>query len=195
MEYPSSNTSACLTAASQQRKGKLAEYYRLSLRGELSDEEAERLEQIYEEAEADPCLDFLIEEIDYFINRRLGLLSENQHQEYENQKSWLREHLQEVPLDETARKEMQTLLREFNYYKGPIDGVIGIRSKEAIQKFHLDAQRALADKGFYKHEIDGIFGMDSVTAVKQFQKTEKLKADGVLGRETSVKLWTSRGLK
>jgi hypothetical protein len=193
MEYPSSDTSACLTAASQQRKGKLVEYYRLSLCDELSDEDAERLEQIYEEAMSDSCLNFLIEEIDYSINLRLGLLSENNHQEYENQKSWLREHLQEVPLDEIARKEMQTLLREFNYYKGPIDGVIGVRSTEAIQKFHRDAQRALAEKGFYNHEIDGVFGMDSVTAVKQFQKTEKLKEDGVLGRETSVKLWTSRG--
>ncbi|MGD1930972.1 MAG: peptidoglycan-binding protein [Leptolyngbyaceae cyanobacterium] len=193
MEYPSSNTSASLTAASQQHKEKLAEYYRLSLCGELSDEDAERLEWIYKEAESDPCLNFFIEEIDYLINHRLDLLNANHHLEYENQKSWLREHLQEVPLDEDDRKEMQKLLREFNYYKGPIDGVIGVRSTEAIQKFHHDAQRTLAEKGFYHQEIDGIFGMSSVAAVKQFQKTEKLKEDGVLGRETSVKLWTSRG--
>ncbi|MEM6866910.1 MAG: peptidoglycan-binding domain-containing protein [Cyanobacteria bacterium P01_C01_bin.121] len=193
MEYPSSNISVRLTAASQKRKGKLAEYYRLSLCGELSDEDAERLEQIYEEAKFDPCLNFLIEEVDYFINRRLGLLDESSHLDYENQKSWLREHLQEVPLDEAARKAMQKLLQEFNYYKGPIDGVIGSRSTEAIQQFHQDAQRTLAERGFYHHEIDGIFGIDSITAVKQFQKTEKLKEDGVLGRETSVKLLTSRG--
>lgn len=193
MEYPSSDTSACLTAASQQYKEKLTEYYRLSLCRELSDEEAERLAWIYEEAESDSYLSFLIEEIDYFINRRLDLLGASMNREYENQKAWLREHLQEVPVDEDSRKDMQRLLRGFKYYKGPIDGVIGVRSMEAIQKFHEDAQRTLSEKGFYHQEIDGIFGMGLVAAVKQFQKTLKLKEDGVLGKETSEKLWTSRG--
>jgi len=193
MEYPTSDISACLTAASQQRQETLAEYYRLSLCGELSDEEAERLEWIYEEAESDPCLHFFIEEIDYFLNCRLGLLSTSQEKKYSDQQAWLREHLQEMPLDEEYRKEMQILLRELKYYKGPIDGVIGVRSTEAIQEFHKAAQRALAQKGFYLEEIDGVFGIDSIKAVRRFQKTENLQENGVLGKETSAKLLASGG--
>jgi hypothetical protein len=160
------------------------EYYRLATYHELSDEDTDRLVAIYEQAEADPLLSFLINELDSILNQRLGLLDPKHQSSYEDQLAWLREHLQEIPYESESRKKMQTLLQELKYYSGPIDGVWGKRSEKAIHKLHQQAQLRLREEGFYHNKIDGNFAEKSITAVKRFQEARNLKADGVLGLET-----------
>lgn len=162
----------------------LAEYSKISFKVELSDEESDRLEAIYGKAAEDPLFNFFINEFDGILNHRLGLLSFKTVASYEDQQSWLREHLEQVLLDREYREEVQQLLKELGVYKGPIDGVLGKRSNKAIRKYHQQVQEMLREKGFYNKEVDGVFGEYSVEAVRQFQKSSALREDGVPGRQT-----------
>ena len=51
-----------------------------------------------------------------------------------------------------------------------------------------DIQQALKNAGFYQGSIDGKFGPKSKEAVREFQRTNGLKVDGVVGRQTWEKL-------
>ena len=47
-------------------------------------------------------------------------------------------------------------------------------------------QSVLKRLGFYKGKIDGIAGKNTRLAVKKYQKTHRLKADGILGAKTKL---------
>ncbi len=49
-------------------------------------------------------------------------------------------------------------------------------------------QTALKNAGFYSGTIDGKIGKKTKEAVKEFQKANELKADGVVGKQTWIKL-------
>lgn len=49
-------------------------------------------------------------------------------------------------------------------------------------------QRALKSAGFYQGPIDGKIGSKTKTAIIKFQKANGLKADGIVGKRTSVEL-------
>ena len=166
----------------------LAEYYKLTLKNELTDADTEKLAAIYTKAEASPLLNFLINELDYIVNQRLGLLNVSSVETYKDQQAWLREHLEQMPLDRKFRKEMQQLLSEEGFYKGPIDGILGKRSTKAIDRYFRKVQQLLHERGLYEKDVDGMLGEYSVEAVKQFQRANALKEDGVPGRETFTAL-------
>jgi murein L,D-transpeptidase YcbB/YkuD len=50
-----------------------------------------------------------------------------------------------------------------------------------------EIQKALKNAGFYKGGVDGKIGPRTSEAIRSFQKDEKLKADGVVGKMT----WTA----
>ncbi len=134
----------------------LADYCRLSVQSDLSDRDVERLDCIYAQAEADPNLNFFIHELDAMLAERLGLLDTAQIEQYSNQQAWLREHLEGVPYDKAYREEVQMLLSKRGFYGGPIDGVLGDRSRIAVQKFQ--ATHAL--------KVDGVPGRVTFTALQ-----------------------------
>ena len=45
-------------------------------------------------------------------------------------------------------------------------------------------QKALKERGYYTGSVDGIFGTATKRAVEQFQRDNKLKVDGIAGKET-----------
>lgn len=49
-------------------------------------------------------------------------------------------------------------------------------------------QRALKSAGFYQGSIDGKIGSKTREAIIMFQKANGLKADGIVGKKTSVEL-------
>lgn len=144
-----------LSQASQKYESKLDEYLKLASRSELTEKEADQMAAIYAEAEQDRLLNFFINEWDYLLGQKLGLLNADSIHEYKDQQSWLREHLQEMLLDQEYRKEVQCLLRGQNVYDGPIDGVLGKRSQAAIKQFQQSQQ--LKD--------DGVPGQRTFTAL------------------------------
>lgn len=189
MESPISNLVNALDRSCQAHMDTLASYYRLATCGELSDEDADHLADIYQKAESAPLLNFLINEVDHILNRRLGLLTEDCIKNYKNQQSYLREHLEEMPFDSQYRRDMQKLLNDLAYYQGPVDGVIGKRSNEALKQFYMTVQEMLAQQGFFNKEaVDGELDAECITAVKRFQQAKEIEDDGVPGPETFQKL-------
>ena len=49
-------------------------------------------------------------------------------------------------------------------------------------------QKALKNAGYYDGTIDGKMGRKTRTAIKEFQKSNDLKADGVVGKNTKERL-------
>lgn len=190
MECAIENLVDALVEASRAYVAILADYYKLSLRSELSENDVNRLSDIYNNAEQDPLLNFFINEADRILGQRLGLLDEECLNDYKDQQAWLREHLEQTLLERNHRIEAQTLLQERGFYVGPIDGVWGDRSVEAVTQYRIKVQELLQEKGLYQGRIDGELGNHSITAVQQFQQLYNLKQDGVPGRQTfSVLQW------
>jgi murein L,D-transpeptidase YcbB/YkuD len=61
-------------------------------------------------------------------------------------------------------------------------------SEPAIQLSPKQIQRALKNAGFYKGEIDGKIQSKTKEAIMRFQKAHSLKADGIMGKRTSIEL-------
>jgi hypothetical protein len=165
---------------------KLWEYSLLALKQEPREEEANRLEAIYTEAEADSVLNFFITKLDQLLAERLDLLDAETINRHGNQQALLREHLVQSLFDQEYRSEIQELLKNQGYYKGPIDGILGQRSWAALREFRKSLQKQLKEQGFYNGQIDGELGERSVTAVLEFQKSRDLYRDGVPGPKTFV---------
>ena len=53
-----------------------------------------------------------------------------------------------------------------------------------------DVQRALKNAGYYQGEIDGKIGKKTRQAIEDFQKENKLKVDGIVGKQTWQELKT-----
>ena len=49
-------------------------------------------------------------------------------------------------------------------------------------------QKALKSAGFYQGAVDGKIGSKTKSAIIKFQKAHSLKADGVVGKRTSMEL-------
>src|SRR5690606_8316197 len=52
-----------------------------------------------------------------------------------------------------------------------------------------ELQGRLKYLGFYHGDVDGDFGYQTLTSVKNFQYKFGMKADGIVGGKTKVKLW------
>lgn len=123
--------------------GILHEYCELAAIPELSEKDSERLSQILEEACDDRALGFLLNELDYFIAKKLELLNEDSVADYKDQQAFLREHLNREANSEdnpNYAKSLQQKLQSLNYYTGPIDGVLGNRTKLSLQQFQTSKQ-------------------------------------------------------
>ncbi len=107
--------------------------------------------------------------------------------------------------------QKQKQLKYLNYYKGKLDGIFGIKTKEATKKFQKDYK--LKEDGIFgkntenksklvwkdiqskinlkvnsKLVIDGIVGNKTITAIKKFQSVNNLIIDGIVGTKTLTKL-------
>jgi hypothetical protein len=135
----------------------LKEYWRLAVMAELSpdldDKHVARLDLILAKAETDLVLTFLIGEIDYFLGQQMGLLSPEKIDEYTIQQARLSEHLAVGSPDPDFHRMLQLRLRGMGLYNGPIDGVLGQRSREAVREF----QKSQAV------QVDGIPGPKTVS--------------------------------
>jgi Putative peptidoglycan binding domain len=113
----------------------LGDYHRLISSVELSDEDAERMDKILEQAESDEVLNFLLGEVNYIIGQRFGLFDNQNINEYKNQQAYLREHLEHIPNVLDWNRERQKELRKRGFYRGPIDGIFGQDSRMAVKIF------------------------------------------------------------
>ena len=117
----------------------IGEYCTLASQRALSEQQADRLEQIFQNAQSDPWLDFLIDEADHILAHELGLIKEQviQHQLHELKISidhlWCERIIQGI-LKQNRFKEIQKHLQQEGLYKGAIDGYLGPRTQTAIER-------------------------------------------------------------
>jgi fumarylacetoacetate (FAA) hydrolase family protein len=121
------------------------EYWALASQQTLTQQQAERIEEILQLAEFDPWLDFLIDEVDHILAHELGLIREPiiQHQLQELKKSldrfWCEQVIQEVQ-KQNRSKEIQKYLQSKGLYDGLIDGYIGPRTRTALELYKQEFQ-------------------------------------------------------
>lgn len=77
------------------------EYYNLSLRSELSESEIDRVEEILQEAESEPCLSLLLDEVDCLVLKQLNFLEEDRDY-YQQQATRIREFVEETIVPESS---------------------------------------------------------------------------------------------
>lgn len=124
-------------------------YCRLASRATLSEEEADRIAEILQLAQSDSLLDFLINEADHFLAHHLDLIDESF---IKNDQAKLREFLI-IPNNndcdtslvwnqnlnygiQNLSKRLQQELKQEGFYPGPIDGVYGPRTQQALKNFY-----------------------------------------------------------
>lgn len=103
---------------------------------------------------------------------------------------------------ETRVSELENKLQEkdsqIRSLEDELQGVkqIDVQRTTAMQKGDFvkpetkKVQEALKNAGLYDGPIDGKIGTKTKTAIKDFQKANGLKADGVVGQQTWMKLGT-----
>lgn len=110
----------------------------------------------------------------------------------------------------TIKQRELNLKTYYNYYKGDIDGIEGVKLKTAYERFQKDnglivdkiygintenklllcvkdLQNLLNKKG-YNLMVDGLVGNKTLTAIKDFQFKNGLIVDGIAGVKTFEKL-------
>lgn len=134
------------------------EYCVIASQRRLSERDADRLADIIRCAETDSCLELWINEADHFLDHELGLQNGRTIHpiETEGQKANLLKHLsfwaQKSEDTETSdgaaelieeiqefltsgNRAVQESLKKQGFDPGPIDGVVGSRTQEAIMRF------------------------------------------------------------
>lgn len=118
------------------------EYCRLASTINLSEAEADRLNEILELAESDGRLDFWLNEADHFLAHELSLTSKTSIYNVENQQAKLREYLEQDEVLEELRQQLkispidlQQHLKRRGFDPGPIDGYVGPRTHSALVAF------------------------------------------------------------
>ncbi|MGF1568172.1 MAG: peptidoglycan-binding protein [Nodosilinea sp.] len=146
------------------------EYCQLALRPSLSEAEGNRMAELLALAEHNGQLDFWINEADHFIDHALGFGSASRvyASVNENLKARLRELLDLTNNAEAkANEESLALLEELNdslaagtrevqqrlaqrgYDPGPVDGVAGPKTRQALKAFEHQEHQELAQMPQY----------------------------------------------
>ena len=63
-----------------------------------------------------------------------------------------------------------------------------VSSASALKPTTREIQQALKNAGFYQGPIDGKMGPQTHDAIKEFQRIQGLRDDGIVGKQTWVKL-------
>jgi len=135
-------------------QGLLIDYFDLAARPSLSDEDADQLDEILEQAESDEILSFLLSEIDYVLAKQLHLFDDEHTRKYADQQAWLREYLPQCnPESLACYRELQRLLQRRGFYNGPVDGVMGDYTHKAVKEFQKEESLT----------PDGIVGLKTVS--------------------------------
>ena len=120
----------------------MEEYIALSSCLNLDRQKIKRLDMILSFACQDPTLNSFIKKADEILSSEF--FQQNSHlirdeTNIGDQLAWIREHLGVHSTGHNLRKSIQKTLQKKKGYNGPIDGILGKNSLEAIDRYdHLD---------------------------------------------------------
>lgn len=86
--------------------------------------------------------------------------------------------------EDYARNEKQDDLSQKSYIQPGKKKYVEQKQQLSVKQI----QRGLKNANFYKGQIDGKMGPMTKEAIKRFQKARGLKADGFVGKTTSIEL-------
>ena len=141
------------------RKDVVLEYLQLAVLDRLTDLQANRMEEIFQQAEADPLLGFLIDEADHIAGHELNLIDSGYIAEQQEKLaqildgSWIQLIIEKSRLKEYAQlpqktvKVAQTRLKKRGFYSGEIDGVCGKETKAAFHRLEREFCEELKSLG------------------------------------------------
>lgn len=90
---------------------------------------------------------------------------------------------------ESKDEEIKDLEERLSKVKLPeTEEIVNAKEVDVSKVTPKNIQTALKNSGFYAGEIDGKIGKKTKEAIKEFQKANELKADGVVGKQTWIKL-------
>lgn len=143
----------------------IREYCQLSVRRQLSEEEADRLSEILEQADSDGLLNFWVHEVDHFLAHELNLTNAESVHRLEDQLARLREEL----VDDSSDRNIADLLQEI---------------AQRLPRVSKELQQHLANRGFDPGPLDGVWGPRTQAALVQFQRYRALGTIGILDAST-----------
>ena len=143
----------------------IREYCQLSVQRQLSNEDADRLSEILEQAESDGLLNFWIHEVDHFLAHELDLTNAESVHQLENQLARLKEQL----VNDSGDRNITDLLQEI---------------AQRLPRVSMELQQHLANRGFDPGPVDGVWGPRTQAALVQFQRYRDLGTIGILDAST-----------
>lgn len=109
----------------------IREYCFLATQNRLTEDQADRMAEIFQQAQSEPLLSFLIDESDHLVAHQLGLIDE---EFVKQQQAKLGQSIRQTRQKQWIKK-VQTMLKNIGLYAGSIDGICGPKTQEAIASF------------------------------------------------------------
>lgn len=159
MPISNSLTEGQILSEIRQRKDVALEYLRLAVLPVLTDEQEERMQEIFQQAEADPLLGFLIDEADHIAGHELelidsGYIAEQQEKLAETlDRTWVQSIIEKSRLKKYAQLPQKTVetaqirLKRHGLYSGKIDGIWGEQTKAAFYRLEKELRDDLGMTG------------------------------------------------
>jgi len=85
-------------------------------------------------------------------------------------------------------QEVRDLEERLSRMKMPEDEIVNAQEVDISKVTPKSIQTALKNAGFYSGAIDGKIGKKTKEAIKEFQKSNSLKSDGIVGKQTWSRL-------
>jgi hypothetical protein len=129
----------------------ILEYALLAIQNTLTDEEANRLGEIFDLATEDSVLSFGLEEVDHLVAHHLGLINgdfiKDQQDKFRRSigQSWIDSLWQDL---QSRVKVLQVYLQRLGVYHGSIDGEMGSATEAAIHRLRQQQPSAIAGVDF-----------------------------------------------
>lgn len=160
-------------------------YCYLAAKPTLTEDEADQIELILQQAKYDGYLDFWIQEADHFLSHELGLRDGRTIYPFDNNrlKALLSRKLEDYYANSGSypdTSEVQDFMEE-----------LASDFREGTEKLIQDLQAELQKQGYDPGIPDGIMGPRTAQALAKFQVAHSLQADGDITPETR----TALGLK
>ena len=145
-----SSTEDQILSEIRQRRSIVLEYLGLAILDTLTDQQEKRMEAIFQQAEADPLLGFLIDEADHVAGHELDLIDSGYIAEQQEKlaqtldQTWVQSVIEKSRLEKYAQLPQKTVetaqisLKKHGLYSGKIDGVCGEETKAAFHRLERE---------------------------------------------------------
>lgn len=156
----------------------VSEYFTLSVLDQLSEQQANRIVDILNQAEQDPLLSFLLDEADHAIGHLVNLINVEETREEQEElrraidRNWISWSITKARVKsgslvpQYTLKQAQASLKRQGLYQAEIDGVCGEKTREAFQQLEAKFHQHLRRNGLYPELSQGTQNIETHEAIR-----------------------------